>query len=442
VTEPSYKKNNPNLSFPFLPFPLILFPPPIGMSNTPNYDEKVKKILDSLVPGERICALTGEKWLMDETEIGWYRKFNVPPSKYSPLSRMKLINAYFQLFDFWYNKHAETGKPIITTIHPATGIRVLPDDEWFSKDFSEIFLELDLEQPFFDQLYKLSRLVPRAAGYNPVKPERSVAFISFGDEDSYFVLACRSKRTFFSISAYDVEDSAEINAANVVQESYNVIHSDRIFRSKFIRESYDCLNSAFLFDCRNCEYCFGATNQRNKKYLFFNERLSKEDWENKVAAINLNSFVVRSEYEKKFHDLVAVAIWPESFNVKSSDCSGEYLTNCNNVRESYLVSDGNNLAYANYCFGKTEDLYFASGAVGGNECYYGLGFHASTKGKFSLSINQQCFESEYCESCYSCSYCFGCVGLRHKQFCILNKQYTEEEYWRILDQLKCRSAGS
>jgi hypothetical protein len=34
----------------------------------------------------------------------------------------------------------------------------------------------------------------------------------------------------------------------------------------------------------------------------------------------------------------------------------------------------------------------------------------------------------YCENCFSCNNCFGCVGLRNKQFCILNKQYTKEEY--------------
>ncbi|MFH1253501.1 MAG: hypothetical protein V1664_04200 [Candidatus Uhrbacteria bacterium] len=407
------------------------------MSKTPNYDTAVAKILAELKPGERVCALTDEKWLMDEEEIAMYKKFNVPPSKYSPLSRMKLINAYFQIFDFWYNKHAVTGKPVISTVHPATGIRVLPDDEWYAKDFSEIFVELNQQQSFFDQLYKLSRAVPRAAGYNSVRPERSLAFISFGDEDSYFVLACRSKRTFASISAYDVEDSAEINAANVVQNSYNIVHSDRIFNGKFIRESYDCLNSAFLFDCRNCECCFGATNQRNKKYLFFNVQLSKEEWENKVAAIDLTSFTVRLEYEKKFRDLVATAVWPESFNVKIQNCSGEYLTDCNNVRESYLVSGGSNSVYANYCFGRTEDLYFVSGAVNGSECYYGLGFHSTTKSKFALSVDQDCLNCEYCESCYNCTDCFGCVGLRHKQFCILNKQYSEEEYWRILDGLKC-----
>ena len=51
------------------------------MSHTPNYDTKVKAILDGLTPGETVCEMTGEKWLMDAEEMEMYRRFNVPPSQ-------------------------------------------------------------------------------------------------------------------------------------------------------------------------------------------------------------------------------------------------------------------------------------------------------------------------------------------------------------------------
>ena len=34
----------------------------------------------------------------------------------------------------------------------------------------------------------------------------------------------------------------------------------------------------------------------------------------------------------------------------------------------------------------------------------------------------------YSMNCYDSSYLFGCDGLRNKQYCIFNKQYTKEEY--------------
>ena len=241
----------------------------------------------------------------------------------------------------------------------------------------------------------------------------------------------------YSIGAMDVEESAELNVVNNAQLSYNVIHSDRIYQCKFIRESRDCQSSSFLFDCRNCEYCFGATNQRNKKYLWFNEQLSKEEWERREAAVDLTSHVVRQEYEQKFRDLVRNAVWPENFNINCPGCTGDYLTDCVDVKQGYAARGARDGDYLNYSFGQSHDLYCASGVADGSDCYYGLGFHNTSQSKFSLSITQRCLGVEYCVACYDCSYCFGCVGLQKKSFCILNQQYTEADYWKKVDELKC-----
>lgn len=46
---------------------------------------------------------------------------------------------------------------------------------------------------------------------------------------------------------------------------------------------------------------------------------------------------------------------------------------------------------------------------------------------------------EYSFNCYNCSYCFACLGLRKKNYCIFNKQYTKEEYFilrqKIIEQM-------
>ncbi|MBI4598773.1 hypothetical protein HY734_01085 [Candidatus Uhrbacteria bacterium] len=411
------------------------------MFHTPTYDAKIKPILDALQPGERVCALSGEAWRMDEMEIGWYRKFNVPPSRYSPLARMKLLYTYFIVFDVWYNRHADTGKPMVSNIHPATGIRVLSDEEWYTRDFSEMGAELDLDRPFFDQLYALSRRVPRAAGYNFVPPERSLAFLSFGDRDSYFVLASQTERCFSCTNAYEATDCAEVAMIHTGNLSCNVLHSNRIFRSAFVRESYDCIDCRFVFDCRNCEFCFGATNKRNKKYLWFNEQLSKEEWEKRISQVDLSSWKMREEYERKFHELVTNAVWPENFNVKEERSTGEYLNGCVDCSNCYyLFTPGSsNLDHVMYGLGDApaRDSYMSVGIGSASDCYYGIGMNNSARVKFALSLNANCLDCEYSESCFNCEHCFGCVGLRHKKFHILNRPYSEEDYWKTIDALKC-----
>ena len=412
----------------------------VSMFNTPNYDAKVKLILETTMPGERTCALTGEKWVMTDEEIGWYKKFNVPPSRYSPNARMKLVMGYFVLFDMWYNKHADTGASIISTTHPASGIRVLPDSEWFARDFSSHGQDVEVSASFFDQLYSLSRRVPIASTFNYKVPENSVAFISLGDQDSYFVLACRSKRSFFCGNAQDIEDSAELVAVENVRQSYAVVHSQRIFKGRFLLECYDCIDSSFLFDCRNCESCFGATNQRNKKYLWFNEQLSQEEWQQRFSEIDLRSQKELDEMQKRFAELMhQQAVWPENFNINAVDSSGEYINESTNVRDGYYVMRGcRDLDNACYAFGlPSNDCYTVSAPIGASDCYYGIGQEQCSQVRFAMSILSRNMNTEYCNVCYDVENCFGCVGLRHKKFCILNKQYSEGEYWQKLDELKC-----
>lgn len=44
-------------------------------------------------------------------------------------------------------------------------------------------------------------------------------------------------------------------------------------------------------------------------------------------------------------------------------------------------------------------------------------------------------ELAYCIDCYDTKNCFGCIGLRNKQYCILNKQYTKEQYEELVPKI-------
>ena len=35
-----------------------------------------------------------------------------------------------------------------------------------------------------------------------------------------------------------------------------------------------------------------------------------------------------------------------------------------------------------------------------------------------------------------CTYCFGCVGITKKDFCILNQQFSRQDYFELTNRLK------
>ena len=407
------------------------------MSNTPNYDAKVKAILDATTPGERTCAITGRPWVLTSKEIALYQKHQVPPMDICHLARQWVLTTQWPGGQWWYNQHAETGKPIITAVHPASGIRVLPDEEWYARDFSEICFDLDVAKPVFPKLIELRKLVPTSAYRNYEKTENSISVVSLGDQNSYFVVLCRSKNTFFSVSALDTESSAEVFNSSAITNSYQVIHCERMFNCQYVRESKDCLNSAFLFDCRNCEYCFGATNKRNKKYVWFNEQLSQSEWEKRRDQVDLGSRRVALEFRLTFDALVRKAIWPENFNDQCQNSIGEYLTKATDCEYVWYADGGARDEYhTSYSIGRCEGNAFSASIVDAQDLFMASDNASSFRCKYSYLVGH-CQNVEYSTDCFNCENCFGCVGLRHMKFCILNKQYSEEEYWRNLDALKC-----
>ncbi|HBD05433.1 TPA: hypothetical protein DCZ32_03165 [Candidatus Uhrbacteria bacterium] len=347
--------------------------------------------------------------------------------------------AYYDLgYQFWWNKHFETGKPILTVHHPASGICVLPDVEWHDRDFSNINLDYSASEPFFTQLRKLQVQIPLPANHNVTEPHNSIALLSFGDRNSYFVFGCISKNSFYSVGAMNTEGSSLVSLSSNITNSHHISHSNRIFNCYYASESRDCMDSAFIFDCHNCQYCFGASNKRNKKYLWFNEQLSETEWRQKRELVDFGKRSELYNWRKKFDQLLFDSgIWPENFNTGSSDSSGDYLTGAVRCHHCFGAEDTAVDAYCSaWIFGNPQTNIFMWGILDSSNSYMSVTSPKSNQIKFCNRITQ-CDTCEYCMSCVNCSNCFGCIGIKRKEFCIFNKQYSESEYWQRVDELKC-----
>jgi len=402
------------------------------MSKTPNYDAAVKKILDPLVPGERVCALTGEKWMMTEEEIGWYKKFNVPPCLWHPMEQMKFLNGFNTgMAVFW--KEDIHGSPTLSSIHPDSPIKIMKDSEWYANDMKETRIEIN-NQPVIEQLWDLLCQVPMCASRS-IDCENSTVVGSVKAEDCYLVNANFSKRCFYSYIIISCEDTIDAVNAEFIIKSLGVAGSKSVSNGVYIFESRNIINSAFLFDCWNCENCFGAANRRNKKYLWWDEQLTKEEWQARFSTVDLSDEEQMSKYRVKFFgSIVQKAVWPETFSFFNEQSEGERLSECIRCDECFWQN-------------RAVDCFRSRFGLENNGCMYGSGNGWSVDsymcvGELNSNHNKFCFDCkgidlEYCIFCIECENCFGCVGLKHARFFIFNKVYSELEYWKKLDELKC-----
>ncbi len=406
------------------------------MSHTPYFDARVKALLDAERPCTRICEVTGEIWDVTEADIERERKFSIPPMRISPRTYFKLWSQLLTGYSWWWNKHTETGKPVLTHIHPHTFWKVIEDEEWHTRDFSAIQIGIDRSRSVFDQIYELATRVPMSAYKNFEKPVNSIARLSFGDKNSFFMEGTRSKDSLYCTDTLDVEDSIEVCWSGRIQQSYNVMMSFDLNRCVAARSSRNSLHCDFIFDCWNCESCFMAFNRRHAKYLWDGEQLSEEEWRKRREALRLGD---HNTYERLYTDFLCrvgtEAVWPENFNLKVENSTGEYLTNCVNCEHSWF-SDG-----AKDCWwtvwGNLGTETCALGAdVASTRCFGSMISVHSDDCRFCWAV-QRCQRLEYCIECYDCEDCFGCVGIKRKRFHIFNKEYPEEVYWQKLDELKC-----
>ncbi|MFH1253640.1 MAG: hypothetical protein V1664_04930 [Candidatus Uhrbacteria bacterium] len=410
------------------------------MSKTPNYDTKIKIILDSLQPGERTCPVTGEKWTVTEEEIGWYKHFNVPPSDILPLARRHWLNGFNAGLNIWWNKHALTGERLLSYIHPDNKIRPIPDKEWHTYDWGEKFFgQSESEKPFLPQMRELVFKIPSPSLriFGEAKNSIGVGIVSAEDCFMVFGGIINVKRCRYDYVVKDSEEVMDSYTTRFSNESLALAECERLFNCVGAIQCFDCHACSFIFDCRNCESCFLSTNLRNKKYVFKNEQLTKEQYEEKMKAIDLGSYRV---YKSLWQDFILMlgerSIWPENFNTNCENCAGESLRKCLRCCDCYSSTEATDCYQGLMTQAGAEQCAYFSGLVKVGEAYMCSGVTNSQQVKFSCSLTQ-CFNLEYCTVCYNCENCFGCVGLVNKKFCILNKQYTEEDYWAEIDKIKC-----
>ena len=232
-------------------------------------------------------------------------------------------------------------------------------------------------------------------------------------------------------------------------DCYNVRSpNDWIYESTLLRNCYQvknsnlciaCIDSAFLYDCRDCQNCFLSTNLRGKKYYFKNQQYSKDEYEKKLAEYKLNTFSGAEKAQKEFQSLVEGAIYRYMLGIHNNkNITGDIISFSKNVINSFVIFNGENVRYSDYVGDPSKtskDCYDLTLTGGSQESYEGVVMDHSQLNRFGLfSVKSQ--DIEYCHHSHNCKHSFGCVGLRNTDYSILNKQYTKEEYYKMLEKIK------
>jgi len=140
------------------------------------------------------------------------------------------------------------------------------------------------------------------------------------------------------------------------------------------------------------------------------------------------------ELETEFKNFIKnKAIHRFSYIIKSLNVLGDNVINSKNIINSFDIWDSENLKYC-WRMIDIKDAMDIYGAGDHAELLYegvNVGYKDSLI-RFSTNTYENIINATYCDYCKSSSYLFGCAGLNKKQYYILNKQYAEKEYEKMV----------
>lgn len=293
-------------------------------------------------------------------------------------------------------------------------------------------------QNFFDQFRDLFFTVPHLAlerDATAVNSEYSLGG-RWGKNNYYCGGSYKSEDCLYGDSVRFSKLCVDCTGVWNSEFCYGSVGADHCNRCIFVVDSSQCLDSAFLYDCKNCSHCFLSYNLRGKSYVFENKQLTKEEYQTKISTINLGDRNVYNDTVRRFDNVLKSALHRSVWLTNTVNCIGDRIANCKNCFWTFDGSEGENFRFV--CgFDKARDSMDVSHIAENTERTYEVVTSMGNNVLFSLYIRVSA-DIEYSSECTNCEKCFGCVGLKNKKFHIFNKAYSENDYWKLVDEIKSK----
>ena len=178
--------------------------------------------------------------------------------------------------------------------------------------------------------------------------------------------------------------------------------------------------------------CYGL---RNKKHCIANKQYSKEDYEKELAKLPLSSYKNYEHFKNHYYKMIKNApylyIWR---NGRIEESTGDFLTDVKNCQDCYEVLEGRDCknVQSGYQITDVHECSYVHGELGYENCEC---FPMPMKSAFNLNTynGNDVYYSDMCMN--NNKNIWGCVSLKKSHHCLLNKQYSEEEYNEIIPRV-------
>lgn len=325
-----------------------------------------------------------------------------------------------------------TGVPTISVFPEDSPYTVYCYDAWTSDEAWDPLTygqPIDFTRPFFEQFAELERRIPHQALFQDGLSENS-EYVNYGSRNKscYLIQGILCEDVMFSQAMVSCRSALDCLACFQCELCYDCIDCDQCYEVFYSQDCDGCHSSALLRNCVGCHDCYASINLRNARYVFKNVQLTKEEYARRRAPIRFDS----PEFNRDRDEVTrayAAADRPHLTGLKNEDCTGNLISECKSCQylfDSIAVEDscyGTIGTRCHHCvdcdfFTDSSHLVECHGVIGGSEM---LGVYFM-RNSYRMYYSQWCFNSKNI---------FGSYGLRRKENCILNQQYSPSEFEQL-----------
>ncbi len=376
-----------------------------------------------------------------QDDLLFYAKMEVPPPTLCPDCRVQRRMAFRNFRNLYERKCDYTGRQMISKYAPlpATGkpFIVYDQDIWWSDnwDATDYGVDFDFQRPFFDQMGELMQRVPKFNVHNINAENCQYSNLVFGSRNCYLIFGCiKSEDCYYGHIVWESKNCVDCLYILSCELCYDCVDCLRCYNLKWSRDSEDCRDSSFLLDCKSCSDCFGCVGLRQKQYYIFNQAYTKEQYFERMKQFDSCNPAQMQKAREIFQSLALKHPFLSMHASQADNCSGDYIYQSKNIQASFDIKRSEDLKYA-YTIKEFKDSYDVNFSGQPTELAYESLTIEGLNIRFSHLCLDRCQNLTYCDCCFNCKDCFGCSGLRNKQYCILNKQYTKEEYEALVPKI-------
>lgn len=396
---------------------------------------------------EKICQQCGSQFEITDEDVKYYdsispifdgRKFQIPIPKLCPPCRQQRRLAMRNERSLYHRKCDLTGKEIVSIYSPESPYKVYDQEVWWGDKWDPLDYgrDFDFSKTFAENITALYHEVPHMSLYTINCENSYYTNYALEQKNCYLIFGGGTNEDcLYGKFVSRCKDCVDCLAVYACEKCYQGVGSDDCYDCRFFVHCRNCSESLMIEECSGCRNCITCFGLKNKQYCVLNKQYSREYYEKIESDSKLLTSAKIQTLCQELANLKKDLPHIQSHIYASENCSGEAVYNCKNCKYTFDSKNSEDCKFIHFT-PKTNDTYDCSFCSP-----YGTRFCYNVCSTVDLESSMACFyvwygaNLRYSMECHHCQDVFGSVGLKAKKYCVFNKQYSKDEYEKVVAKI-------